>query len=283
MSAAAGAGDLRAAHPEAPVLVLLDGPLREGAEEGRPPRARLELAVRGEEGGAAARAAEYAVAVYVQQLTGPRRLGALLAEHGITVGREAPPPLVLGELETLGRGRSPRAGGRRPVVHGLLLGRVPRAGACRRDSPRPTRRQRTGSAAASGTEPPARSIAPKEPNAAGRLSLPAAAVEQAHTTSTFGSPASLPPAGNAEPEPALGGADGGAARLRRAPRRWTCETDPRTTNSVARSEPGSPSISSASSRPSAVAGDPATRPSASRHGWPGRGSWPPGGEIGRAH
>src|SRR5580700_5151305 len=114
----AGTGDLGPGGSEAPVLVLVDGSLVESAVEARPSRAGLEFGVALEQISSAAGTGEHAGSLDVEELSGPGRLGALLTQHRVTLGRELRPPLLVAQLH--------RANGLglRGVTHGLS----PRAG-----------------------------------------------------------------------------------------------------------------------------------------------------------
>ena len=96
VAAAAGAQDLGPRHAEAAVGPLDDGAGGAGPVEARPARPRLEFGIGVEQFGTATGAAEHAVAVDVEQVTGPGRLGAGPPQHGVAVGRQLVPPLLVG-------------------------------------------------------------------------------------------------------------------------------------------------------------------------------------------
>src|SRR5205823_3717157 len=100
----------------------LDGLGDGGLVEARPAGAGLELGVRVEQRRATTRAVVHPVVLDVDVLAGERRLGGLLAQHRVLVGRELLTPLLVGLLDLLrvlrhfssgsgpGRGNSPGGG-----------------------------------------------------------------------------------------------------------------------------------------------------------------------------
>src|SRR5438270_828819 len=98
MSAALGAVDFGPRHA---VLAILGGGDRVGTqrdEKARPPGAALEFRVGLEEGLPAAGAREGARPFFPVERAGARRLGAVLAEHAILIGRQRLAPVVFAFL-----------------------------------------------------------------------------------------------------------------------------------------------------------------------------------------
>ncbi len=89
VAAAAGTQDLGPRHAEAAVGPLDDGAGGAGPVEARPARPRFELGVGVEQLGAAAGAAEHTLAVDVEQVTGPGRLGAGAPQHARSGPRDS--------------------------------------------------------------------------------------------------------------------------------------------------------------------------------------------------
>ena len=106
MAAAPGAGDLGPCHPEGPIGVLVDDTVIERPVEARPPEPESNLVLLGNRARAAPGAGEHPTPLHVQELPGPRRLGALLAQHGVALGGEPGPPLLISELDPLAGVRS---------------------------------------------------------------------------------------------------------------------------------------------------------------------------------
>ncbi len=93
MPAAARAQDFGALHQQA-AIAAFDHRMRQRLPEARPAGAAIELGRRAEQGQHAAGADEPAAAMFVQQRTGEGMLGARLAQHGIALGPEQPPPFL---------------------------------------------------------------------------------------------------------------------------------------------------------------------------------------------
>src|SRR5688572_19917897 len=102
MRVAPRALDLDAAHPMRCVHLELDRVLGNRLEEARPAGTRLELRVRPEQLGTARAAAEQAVCVDVQELTGEGTLRRGAAQDRVALGIELSPPLVVGLPHLLG-------------------------------------------------------------------------------------------------------------------------------------------------------------------------------------
>src|SRR5690349_2124695 len=95
VAAAGPARHFRADHPVAAVLVNLDVRVLPGLGEARPAGAGIELGVRAEQLGSAARAAVDPVVLHVHVAAGERPLGALLAQDLVLLRRELLTPLLI--------------------------------------------------------------------------------------------------------------------------------------------------------------------------------------------
>src|SRR5438552_7617054 len=104
MPAAAAAMHLGAGHEEAAVGIGLD-PVLERRREARPAGTAVELGAGVEQGLAAAGAVIDPGAVLLVERAHPGALGAVLAQHPVLLGREAPAPLFVAQrnLECLAR------------------------------------------------------------------------------------------------------------------------------------------------------------------------------------
>src|SRR5207245_11095144 len=98
VAAAARAMHFRAPHEEMPVLARAHRS-RQGPEEARPAGAAVELGVRAEAQLAAAPAAEGTGALLIIQRAAAGALGAVRPQHPVGLGRELPPPLLVGLLD----------------------------------------------------------------------------------------------------------------------------------------------------------------------------------------
>src|ERR1700733_9897824 len=99
MAATRGAVDLDPMHPVAEIVDQLDvGPVRR-LGEARPPRARVELRLGGEQLGAAAGTAIRSVRLLVEIGAGERALGSMAPKHLVLSGRQLLAPLALGLLD----------------------------------------------------------------------------------------------------------------------------------------------------------------------------------------
>ena len=99
VAAAVRTQDLRPDHPVARVRLLLDRLLGRRCEERRPAAPGVVLRLRAEELSAAAGADVLPRLEDVVVLARERRLGALLAQDVVLLGRELGPPLAIGLLD----------------------------------------------------------------------------------------------------------------------------------------------------------------------------------------
>src|SRR5436190_19040512 len=116
MATAAAAVNFGPQHSESPVLGLANRVFKRLVET-RPASAALEFGLRGEQRQVATGAGEDALAMFLEQRTRTRALGALLAQNFVLLGRELRAPFRVGlfDLKLL---RGFRRGGAQPAEGG---------------------------------------------------------------------------------------------------------------------------------------------------------------------
>src|SRR5277367_7133504 len=105
MAVAALTRNRRPLHAEGIVRGRLNGAVQR-RPEARPTRAAVEFCLRGEQREFAARAAEYAIPVLVQQRTAERIFRAGLTQHVVLGRRQQLAPFGVGADEMIGRGQN---------------------------------------------------------------------------------------------------------------------------------------------------------------------------------